>query len=365
MSLMRRISLILMVGLFVSGWLPVGVGAQVLETVDYVFPDPNTALGEPDPSVWASSGGLLPMPVSGQGHQIADPDSAASLLYFHASTELANASNNGTFQALVKTPHLADSSTAWSNDTTGFRLILDDSQKQLVLGLGRDPSTFARQVVVMGATGVAPIPFPWDNGFHNVYEIRRLPGGNFTFSATNNDPANVAQPVTVTISAASLPASTGVAFFAWGMGTEGGGVSFWQEVHGRVERGVLPFTSLAAGAEIALTEFEVKALFTLRDGSNGIDPLTEDVSFQVGTFSTTIPAGSFVLNNSGPLGEFKFKGVIAGVELKVKIMPLGDGSFEFKAEGEGADLTGTVNPVTLGLTIGDDGGSTTVTAEFE
>lgn len=39
--------------------------------------------------------------------------------------------------------------------------------------------------------------------------------------------------------------------------------------------------------------------------------------------------------------------------------------FEFKAEGEGADLTGTVNPVTVSLTIGDDGGSATVEAEFE
>jgi len=47
------------------------------------------------------------------------------------------------------------------------------------------------------------------------------------------------------------------------------------------------------------------------------------------------------------------------------IRPLGGRSFEFKAEGEGADLSGTVNPVTMELSIGDDSGSATVTAEFE
>ena len=51
--------------------------------------------------------------------------------------------------------------------------------------------------------------------------------------------------------------------------------------------------------------------------------------------------------------------------LEVVIRPLSGGSFEFKAEGHRADLTGTVNPVTVGLTIGNDGGSATVTAKFK
>ncbi len=43
--------------------------------------------------------------------------------------------------------------------------------------------------------------------------------------------------------------------------------------------------------------------------------------------------------------------------------PLRGNSFEF--EGEDADLTGTVNPVEVTVTIGDDTGITTVTAGIE
>ncbi len=43
-----------------------------------------------------------------------------------------------------------------------------------------------------------------------------------------------------------------------------------------------------------------------------------------------------------------------------------DKTFAFQAEAQqGANLTGTMNPVTVELRIGDDGGSTTVVAEVE
>ncbi len=127
---------------------------------------------------------------------------------------------------------------------------------------------------------------------------------------------------------------------------------------------VLPFAAFTAEVEINLTAgaFEVEGTFTLGAGSDGIKPLTEAVKLQVGTFSTTIPAGSFTQDEEG---RFEFEGVISGVSLEVKITPLGGDTFAFEAEGTGANLTGTVNPVTVGLTIGDDGGTTTVTAEFD
>jgi hypothetical protein len=37
----------------------------------------------------------------------------------------------------------------------------------------------------------------------------------------------------------------------------------------------------------------------------------------------------------------------------------------FTAEGTGVDLTGLTNPVTVVMTIGDNSGSTAVTAEFQ
>jgi hypothetical protein len=82
---------------------------------------------------------------------------------------------------------------------------------------------------------------------------------------------------------------------------------------------------------------------------------------RVGTFTTTIPAGAFTRDKKG---RFTFAGVIDGVTLEAVIQPLGGGSFTFTAKSSGADLTGTVNPVTIGLVIGDDRGSMTTTAEF-
>jgi hypothetical protein len=55
-------------------------------------------------------------------------------------------------------------------------------------------------------------------------------------------------------------------------------------------------------------EFSVNANFTLGGGS-GINPPTEQVKLQIGTFSTTIPAGSFV--NSSP-GGWTFVACLSG-----------------------------------------------------
>ncbi len=102
----------------------------------------------------------------------------------------------------------------------------------------------------------------------------------------------------------------------------------------------------------------------LHNATDNVKRLPEAISikFQVGTFSTTIPAGSFQQNKHG---NFVFEDVIDGVFLDVVIVPLGNSNFAFKAEGVGADLTGTVNPVTVGLTIGNNAGTTTVTTELE
>jgi 6-phosphogluconolactonase len=127
----------------------------------------------------------------------------------------------------------------------------------------------------------------------------------------------------------------------------------------------VPFASSSAKLEITAgppSSFDLNESFTLAKTSRKINPLTENVTLRIGTFSVTIPAGSFIKD---PNGEFAFQGGIKGVSLRLKIVPLGNKSFTFKAEGTGANLTGLTNPVTVVLTIGINSGATTVTAKFQ
>jgi hypothetical protein len=126
-----------------------------------------------------------------------------------------------------------------------------------------------------------------------------------------------------------------------------------------------PFATFRPEVEIKLRPavkndtFEMEAFFTLSNGINLLTELSVDVSFTVGSFST--PPVSFTKKK----GRFEFKGVIDGVRLAATIRPSRRGGFKFEAEGKCADLDGTVNPVTVELTIGDDRGSAAVTADIE
>jgi hypothetical protein len=127
---------------------------------------------------------------------------------------------------------------------------------------------------------------------------------------------------------------------------------------------LVPFAASSAKLEIKAGPppgFDLTESFTLAASSTGINPLTQNVTLQIGTFSVTIPAGSFKQN---PNRTFVFQGVINGVSLQVQVVLLGNNSFAFKAQGTGVNLTGLTNPVTVVLTIGNDSGSTTVTAQF-
>jgi DNA-binding beta-propeller fold protein YncE len=122
---------------------------------------------------------------------------------------------------------------------------------------------------------------------------------------------------------------------------------------------LVPFASSLAELEIAKDRFDLKESFTLGTNSNGINPVKENVTLQIGTFSVMIPAGTF---NQG--FGFKFHGVINGVRLRLQIVPLGNNIFTFKAVGKDLDLTGLTNPVTVVLTIGINTGTTTALARF-
>jgi 6-phosphogluconolactonase len=141
-----------------------------------------------------------------------------------------------------------------------------------------------------------------------------------------------------------------------------------------------PFAKFEAAAEIdedRKTSFRVAGFFTLGDGSDGIDPVTQDVVLQVGSFTATIPAGSF-----REIGKhtFKFEGTINSADLRITIDSVevrrheGRHSHEkrvesseylFTAEGSGKILAGVMNPVTIGLTVGDNEGSKSLRADID
>ena len=113
-------------------------------------------------------------------------------------------------------------------------------------------------------------------------------------------------------------------------------------------------------------EFEIIATFTLGPGNNGLDPASESVSLEVtggkASFSVTIPPGSFKKDRGG---QFAFQGNINRVRLLASLRPLRAGAYHFEIEGDRVNLKGVANPVTVRLTIGDDGGSLAVKAKIE
>ncbi len=113
----------------------------------------------------------------------------------------------------------------------------------------------------------------------------------------------------------------------------------------------VPFLAFRAQLEIAFGRapnqdaFALESSFTLSSTAPGINPVTEPVTLQIGTFSTTIPPGSF--KQIGRL--FTFAGAIGGASLEALITPTGTLRYAFVASAQGASLTGTTNPVTVRL----------------
>jgi hypothetical protein len=106
--------------------------------------------------------------------------------------------------------------------------------------------------------------------------------------------------------------------------------------------------------------FELNSSFTLSSTAS-IDPVAEPVTLQVGTFTTTIQPGNF---KKHPDGSFTFISGTGGAGLEALIKPTGKSRYKFEAEGHEVSLTGTKNPVTVMLTIGNNTGTAKVTARI-
>jgi hypothetical protein len=128
-----------------------------------------------------------------------------------------------------------------------------------------------------------------------------------------------------------------------------------------------PFSAFSASLELSGgtgPTFAVSARFSLGASSDGINPVTEAVIFQVGSFLAIVPPGSFTRNADG---SFVFKGALDGVNLKIQIRPLLNGGLALYAAGTGAYLTwrefASADPIYVGLAIGNDTGVTPLSAE--
>jgi len=129
----------------------------------------------------------------------------------------------------------------------------------------------------------------------------------------------------------------------------------------------VPFLAFGANLVIAFggapnpDSFALQTSFILSSTAPGINPLTEAVTLQAGTFAVTIPPGFFVETNQG---FFVFVGVINGAAMQAAIEHTGTLRYAFQAKAVRASLTGTTNPVTVRLSIGGDSGITSVNAKI-
>lgn len=104
--------------------------------------------------------------------------------------------------------------------------------------------------------------------------------------------------------------------------------------------------------------FELSGKFALGAGNNGINPPNEAVTLQIGSYSATIPPGSFVQTTRG---VYEYRGTTGGAAVRIRIAPgATSGRYALDVEGGKANLIGSGRRVTVGLTIGDDLGTTTV-----
>lgn len=113
--------------------------------------------------------------------------------------------------------------------------------------------------------------------------------------------------------------------------------------------------------EIELESLEIKGSFTLGSASNGVNPLVEEVTLTYDSFSITIPAGSFKLDEN----KFSFEGRVSALQIEIKIKTISSNSFEFEIEVEDINSSPTNNPVYFELVIGDDAGSASISLDEE
>ena len=126
----------------------------------------------------------------------------------------------------------------------------------------------------------------------------------------------------------------------------------------------VPFSAFSAKLDITTGPppgFQLAADFTQGSGASGIDPVTQNFTLNVGSYSVTIPAGAF---QKAGTGLWIYDGTIGGATLQIRISQTGANSYRVLVDASGPDLTNATNPVAVTLTIGQNSGTTEVKADF-
>jgi len=124
----------------------------------------------------------------------------------------------------------------------------------------------------------------------------------------------------------------------------------------------VPFSTFDAKMELTgrpPTKFRLKGNFALGAGSTGIDPVNQPVTLKLGTFSVSIPTGSFTTTAKG---DYDFQGTVGGVAILFRITSVASTSFTWEAKGATNTGLPATNPVSVALTIGNNTGTVSVTA---
>ena len=92
-----------------------------------------------------------------------------------------------------------------------------------------------------------------------------------------------------------------------------------------------------------------------------INPVTEPVTFSVGSYSVTLPPSSFVRFGKGYVYQKTINHIFLCVFIKFTSTP---GTYALLANRFGGTLTSTSSPVPVALTIGDNSGTSQMKARF-
>jgi len=124
----------------------------------------------------------------------------------------------------------------------------------------------------------------------------------------------------------------------------------------------VPFSRFGGGVLIDPDAgvFYLNGGFKLGPGGS-INPPGERVNFRVGSYSVSLPPGSFVKYSSGYVYQKTVNGIFLCIFIKFTSTP---GTYQLLANRKGGTLTNTGSPVPVTLTIGDNTGSTQMNAKF-